>query len=332
MELRQCRYFVAIAEEMNVTHAARKLHLSQPALSKQLKELEAELGVTLFTRERQGLRLTEGGQQFLVHARDLLGRAATAMAVMRPLTGRSRSLVVGYSPLMMPDYLAGALRRANAATPGFAVQLKGALPGDQVRGLREGTIDVALLGNPPAIWKREFATRCLTSVPIVAVVPEHHQVATGSSLDLAALAGEPFVGFAEQSFPGRNECVRDACERAGFEPRITRFADSLTALTGMVAAGLGVALAPAFVEAHPMHGVRVLRLRRPRVVAESFAAWRKDRASSVIAAFTGMLLESARERRRDSLVQRASSSGSGGPRRRTTTSWSRGVRGAGTSI
>ena len=294
MELRHCRYFAAIAEDLNITRAARRCNVSQPAISKQLKDLETELGVVLFDREHHGLRLTPAGEIFLVHAKGLLDRASMAAEAVRPGRLRSENIVtLGYVPTAMPAFLSDALRRAKASGSNLAIRLKGLSPQDQVRGLREGTLDIALLGNPPAAWKREFAARTLTRTPILAVLPNSHSLAGLASVDLSALAKDDFIGLAEQTFPGRNECIREACQRAGFVPRLTIFADSLTALIGMVGGGMGVALAPAFLEAHPHPGAKFIRLRRPRVFAESVAAWRRGETVESVDSIIEVLTESS---------------------------------------
>ena len=292
MELRHCRYFTVIAEEGNITRAAQRLHVSQPAISKQLKDLESQLGIELVRREPQGLRLTPPGETFLIHAKDLLDRAATAVDAVRPKPQRTGHVVrVAYISGALPDCVSYAVGRARTLNAGITIRLKGLSPQAQMRELRDGEVDVALLGNPTASWKKEFATRVLASWPIQAVLPAGHRLARNGAIDLAQVAGEDFVGLVEQNFPGRNHCIRETCQRAGFEPQLTSFADNLEVLVTMVGMGAGVTVVPSFVTAPPHAGAVLVRLSKPRVKMESVAAWRKNASTEAIRVVVDLLAQ-----------------------------------------
>ena len=150
MELIHLRYFVTAAEEKNVSRAAVRLHISQPAVSRQIKDLEEELGVQLFKRLRDGLELTDAVFRALVHAREILDQAAVMQEAMTPFRGSSTpaTFSVGYIPTVLPGFLARALRIVHQQHDGLRIQIVEMMPREQVEALREGRLDLALLGMP----------------------------------------------------------------------------------------------------------------------------------------------------------------------------------------
>ena len=179
MELRHLRYFVTAAEEKNISRASVRLHISQPAVSRQIKDLEEELGVQLFKRLRDGLELTDAGNRALVHAREILHRAAVMQEAMTPFCGRSApaNLSVGYIPTVLPGFLAHALRIFHQQHDGLRIQIVEMMPREQVEALREGRLDLALLGMPWPTLKKDFAVRAILRVPMAIVIPSDHALA-----------------------------------------------------------------------------------------------------------------------------------------------------------
>jgi DNA-binding transcriptional LysR family regulator len=277
MELRHLRYFVTVAEELNISRASARLRISQPAVSRQLRDLEEELGVELFRREKPGLKLTAAGETFLAHARDLLRRSSDAMKQMQSFGQRAKeTLTVGYIAPVLASILTPALRRFAEQHSDVDVALREMSPGDQVKALREGRIELALLGHPCAEVEREFAVTVLKRIPLQAVLPDNHLLALRKRIALSELEEEKFIGFAEDKFPGRNGAICAACQAAGFTPRIQHKVESLSALLALVASGKGVTLAPAEVSqlAHPQATFIPLAPPVPSVI--SSAARRKD--------------------------------------------------------
>jgi DNA-binding transcriptional LysR family regulator len=277
MELRHLRYFVTVAEELNISRASARLRISQPAVSRQLRDLEEELRVALFLREKHGLKLTPAGQSFLAHARDLLRRSGDAVKQMAAFSEQAKeTLTVGYIAPALSSILTPALRSFSQAHPQAEVALREMTPGEQVKALRAGRIDLALLGNPCPDLDREFTVTVLTRIPLQAVLPDNHLLALRKRIELSELEGEPFIGFAEETFPGRNDAICAGCQAAGFTPHFRHYVEDLTALPALVAAGKGVTLAPAEVSqlAHPQAVFVPLAPPVPSVV--SAAAQRKD--------------------------------------------------------
>jgi DNA-binding transcriptional LysR family regulator len=275
MELRHLRYFVTVAEELNVSRASARLGISQPAVSRQLRDLEEELGVDLFHRGNSKLKLTAAGEVFLAHARDLLRRsndAARELAAFRPQA--RRTLNVGYIAPVLAT-LTPVLRIFSQKDPEMEIVLHEMPPGEQVQALRDRQIDLALPGNPCPELANEFELVLLEQIPFEAVLPDNHLLALRKRIALAELNEETFIGFDEARFPGRNDMICRACQEVGFTPRLLHRVESLSALLAKVAAGGGVTLAPREVGQLPHRGAVFIPLKPPFPSVASAAVFRK---------------------------------------------------------
>jgi DNA-binding transcriptional LysR family regulator len=286
MELRHLRYFVTVAEELNVSRASARLRISQPAVSRQVRDLEEELGVELFTREKSKLKLTPAGEAFLAHARDLLRRsndAAKEMAAFRPQA--KRTLTVGYIAPVLASTLTPALRTFGQKSPDIEVVLREMTPGEQIKALRNGQIDLALAGNPWPKLTNEFEIVVLDQIPVEAVLPDNHLLALRKRIGLPELGEETFIGFDEYQFPGRNDVLCAACQEAGFTPRLRYRVESLSALLAKVAAGAGVTLTPREVGQLPHPGAVLVPLKPPIPSVKSAAVFRKGEPKPALVDF-----------------------------------------------
>jgi DNA-binding transcriptional LysR family regulator len=283
MELRHLRYFVTVAEELNVSRASARLRISQPAVSRQLRDLEDELGVDLFRREKTGLKLTPAGETFLAHARDLLRRSGDAVKDMAAFnTPAKETLAVGYIAPVLSSILTPALRRFAQAHSEVEVALRELPPAEQLKQLRDGKIDLALIGNPCPEVEHEFGVTVLKRIPLQTVLPDNHLLALRKRIALTELEGEYFIGFAEEKFPGRNAAICAACQAAGFTPRFRQHVENLTALVATVAAGRGVTLAPAEVSQLPHPNAVFIPLAPPVPSVTSALVQRKDDRNSLV--------------------------------------------------
>jgi len=285
MELRHLRYFVTVAEELNVSRASARLRISQPAVSRQLRDLEQELGVALFHRGTSRLKLTPAGEAFLAHARDLLRRsneAVNEMSAFRPQA--RRTLNVGYIAPVLAT-VTPALRTFGQKNPEVEVVLREMAPGEQVEALRKGHIDLALPGNPCPELANEFEVVVLERIPFEAVLPDNHLLALRKRLGLAELKEEAFIGFDEDRFPGRNDVICRACQEAGFTPRLRYRVESLSAVLAKVAAGDGVTLTPREVGQLPHPGAVFIPLKPPFPSVASAAVYRKGEVKPAVVDF-----------------------------------------------
>jgi DNA-binding transcriptional LysR family regulator len=293
MELRHLRYFVAAAEEKNISRASVRLHISQPAVSRQIKDLEEELGVQLFKRLRDGLELTVAGNSALVHAREVLRQAAVMEEAMEAFHGKrpQATLAVGYILTQLPGALTNALRAFEQRHSDTRIQLYEMTPGQQVEALRQGELDVGLLGMPWSAIEGEFVARVVKRVPMVVMIPADHALASRSGLTLADLQRELFVSFHEDQFPGRPELLERLFRRAAAVPQIVAKARSFSELLGLVAAGRGVAFAPSDLDQFPHVGVAFVKLEDPNVSLASSAIWRRERETPELRSFVDILVQ-----------------------------------------
>ncbi|QIR36319.1 LysR family transcriptional regulator [Tolypothrix sp. PCC 7910] len=292
MELRHLKYFVTVAEDLSFSRAAVRLYISQPALSRQIKNLEDELGVVLFLRQSDGLALTEAGKFFREQAKDILDRSHVAVQTIKAhYTNTDEPLIIGYIPTILQTFLGQTLKRFGHTYPEVAVRLHEMPPAEQIRALRDSTIDIAFMGNPPNEIEQEFTVKCVRKVPICAVLPDTHPLAHESSINLAELASEKFIGMSEETFPGRNDRIRGVCRDADFTPNLHLFADSHASMIALVAAGQGVAIMPNEAQALPHPQVVFIKIHHPIHYARSTAVWRKEKPTKSLDKYLKILFE-----------------------------------------
>ena len=260
MKIRQLKYFVAVAEERNVSHAALKLHISQPAVSRMVRELEYELGVSLFKRERFGLSLTTEGEQFLEHSRKILDSCAEAVKAMKKTSCMQRTLEVGFITSALGSFLGDAIKKFREDYPLFEIRLHDMSPGDQIYALRNRQIDLAFLGNPYQELYNEFEMKTVKELKLQAALPTTHTLSRWADIGLKELKEDIFIGLEEGKFPGRNQTIISACETVGFKPKLQHKANSLIEVLGMVGAGMGVCLMPSDVDNLPHPNVVFITL------------------------------------------------------------------------
>jgi LysR family transcriptional regulator, benzoate and cis,cis-muconate-responsive activator of ben and cat genes len=286
MELRHLRYFVTAAEELNVSRASVRLRISQPAVSRQIRDLEDELRVDLFARDHTGLRLTRAGEVFLPQAREILKRSDEAVARMEPFRVPSKEpLVVGYISSALASVVTPALRTFGQTHPETQIDLMELSPTDQLVALREKKIDLAFPGTPCPSVAEEFEVTELFRTALAAVVSDHHHLALRKKLRLVELKSETFIGFCEDAFPDRNHLLEAACQQAGFVPRIERHAKNISAAVALVASGKGVTLMTTEAEHLPHPQAVFIPLQAPTPALVTSMARRRDDEREDLRAF-----------------------------------------------
>ena len=245
MELRHLRYFVAVAEEKSITVAAkRRLRTAQPSLSRQLRELETEVGARLMTRSASGIELTAAGKTFLDHARLALAQVeAAASAARRAAHPEQRTLALGFLSGCEPEWLPGVMHVLREELPRIEVTISSKHSPQLAEGLATGKLDAAFLRAeeryPDLVYK------VLIREPLAVILPSDHRLASRKAIGLKDLAGETFIGMADQA-PVLRSITDDYIRRSGIDLKPTHKVEYLSMAMSLVASTRGVALLPDF--------------------------------------------------------------------------------------
>lgn len=283
MELRHLRYFVAVAEELHFGRAAQRLHIAQPPLSRQIRDLERELGTALFHRVARGVELTAAGRAFLPAARLTLAQADRAQrSAQRAAAGEIGRLRVGFiDPATYSGILPDVLGFFRMHLPNIGLSLFEMDSAQQEDALRDGLIDVGILQRPPPDADRWLRVEPVYTEALVAAFPHKHGLARRTRVALNDFAAEPVVLFPRPTDPVLYDGIIASCRHAGFSPRVVQEAAQWHTVAGLVAAGVGVAFVPRSLSGIRRPGVVFRGVRGLSVTMEMFAAWRKGDRSPV---------------------------------------------------
>ena len=262
MELRHLRYFVVVAEEQNVTRAAERLHVSQPPLSRQIHDLEQELGVELFRRTAKSLALTEAGKIFLIEARAVLLRVDKAVETVRTVAhGVRGSLRIGYAPSLTAEFLPRALRLLEAEQPGVRVALHDLSSEECVQRLAAGKLDLALTVPRKGLQARGMKFEQLTRYAVCCAAGPDHPLAKKRTVTLAEIRLHKLMIFSSDDFPEYKEWIEHLLK--GLDPCKTEEYDGVVGLIAAVEAGRGVALVASSISCLAGPRLRLLPIRPP---------------------------------------------------------------------
>jgi DNA-binding transcriptional LysR family regulator len=243
MELRHLRYFVAVAGEENVSRAALKLHVSQPALSRQIRDLEDELGLELFTRSAKALSLTEAGRVLWDEAEAILKHVDGAIAASRNAArGGKGELRIGYAPSPTARLLPATLRAFQTEEPGVRVLLHDLSTEEMLARLRDGGLEIALLVRPERAMLRGLKFEELARDAIRVAVAPGHPFAKRRMVKLEEVARERLLAYSRAGYPEYHESLVQLFGKGRKAPRISEEHDGINSLAAAVAAGSGVAL------------------------------------------------------------------------------------------
>jgi DNA-binding transcriptional LysR family regulator len=292
MELRHLRYFIAVAELENVSRAALLLHVSQPALSRQVRDLEEELGFALLERRAKSVRLTEAGREFLLGARAVLACAEEAVKAARgKALGAGGEFHVGYAPTPTVRFLPPTLRAFQQRMPGLRVKLHDLSTVEMLAGLREGRLQLAFLAKPLRRMLRGVEFEELERDEMLLAVPPGHAFAKLKSVGLERAAGEPFVVLGSRDYPEYHEFLDAVFAPLKRAPRIVAEHDGAASLMAEVESGCGVALVSRSMACTAGARLRFIPLRPEPARLVIGAAWLKGRAGLPV----GQFLACARE-------------------------------------
>jgi DNA-binding transcriptional LysR family regulator len=291
MEFRQLRYFVTVAQELHFGRAAELLDITQPALSKQIRVLETELGIQLFTRTKRTVKLTKPGEVFLEQARQLLQQADKAIKLtQRTALGEVGRLIVGFTATATYTVLPVLIGRFRAIYPQIEVEMLELSTEAQVTALNRGEIDLGFL-HPP-IDSRGLELNPILAEEFVAVLPKQHHLASKKLLSLKDLAGESFILHPRSEGPFLYDGFLKLCYQAGFQPQIVKEVNAHQTRICLVAAGMGITFIPAGLQPSVNQDLVCKPTENLGMKLEFAAAWRSVVTAPVLQEFIKLLLES----------------------------------------
>lgn len=294
MELRHLRYFIAVAEALNFSRAAARLHVTQPALSRQIRDLEHELGCRLLRRGATArTELTPEGRALLDGARPIVEAVERLAARVRDGAARFR---LGHYGVLWLDHFSPALRRFAQRHRELKLEPIELTPRELPEALRRGDVDLALVGAGDAALRREFNTQIVAHYSVLLALGAGHPLAKKRKLRLRDLRTAEWVTWSEREFPGRKQGLIDACRAAGFRPRIAFETDSMASLFVHVATSTAIGHVIPATRRMPHEGVVFAAIDPPESFqSEMSAAWRRGDPQAEL--IEGLVREMAATRR-----------------------------------
>jgi len=290
MELRHLRYFVAVAEQLHFRHAAEIVHVAQPALSQQIRQLEEEIGVTLFERSRHKVRLTPAGKAFYENAQRILKQADQAVAGARKVEfGDAGTIRIGFVSTAAIRVLPDAVKKLQRQVPSAEVELNELAAGDQIDWLYREQLDIGFVHAK--LSEDVLKTMIVARDRLIVAVPGSCKLAGCKRVDLKDLASWTAIMPAGHSISGFYEQVRMAYQVAGVRPKRVHYTRLLQTGLLLVAAGVGVSLIPESFQSIHVKGVVYKKLQVEPPLSELVAAWRRDNTSPLLNRFIKILPE-----------------------------------------
>lgn len=298
MELRQLRYFVAVAEELHFARAAERLHLAQQPVSFQIKQLEEELGVCLFHRTTRQVALTEAGHALLEEVYVALAHLERGVEeAKRAQRGERGQLVIGYPSTVLYNILPETVRRFRQRFPDVELVLHERVSPTLEQQVVSGELDVALLmcEGQERLFP-ELAREFLRTEPVLVALPKDHPLSRRTGVPLRDLASEPWVMHGRRQNPYAYDQIIAMCHRAGCSPTIVQEAATEQAVIGLVAAGVGVSLVLGCLRDVHAKAVNYRPVIEPEIHIQFAMAWRRDQTPPLVQALLEIASEVARER------------------------------------
>jgi DNA-binding transcriptional LysR family regulator len=285
MELRHLRYFLAVAEELNFTRAARRLHIAQPPLTQQIKALEADIGVRLIDRSAYRIELTDAGRAFAAEVARILGDVRNAvLAAQRVARNAAGQVRVGFTasasfnPLVMKAFLA-----FRSDYPGVDVTLEESHSTELALALREGRIDAAFVRPPLTV--DGIVVHLLEEEEMMVVVARGHRLARRKAIQLRELESEAFILYPRAVRPGLADAVVASCQQEGFVPKVEQYAPQLSSTINLVATSLGISIVPRSMQGLQPRAVAYLPIRGRPLTALLGIAHRTAESSTPVLGF-----------------------------------------------
>jgi DNA-binding transcriptional LysR family regulator len=293
MELRHLRYFMTVAAELHFGRAAAKLRIAQPPLSKQIQDLEKELGFELFTRTKRSVVLTPAGQAFLVEVHQIFHQLDRAIDIGgKTSRGELGQISIGFVGSATYNILPVMLQQFRDRYPHVQIKLHELTTDRQLIWLREGSIDIGFI-RPPII-EPNFTSQIVFQESVVVVLPTHHHLAVQDAIDLGALATEPFILFPRKLAPGLYDPMIAICQAAGFSPQVVQECVQMQTIVSLVSANMGVSILPESIQEAQRQGVVYKPIRSSNVqlgkLAKIAIVWRTNDTSLTMNKFLEIAL------------------------------------------
>jgi DNA-binding transcriptional LysR family regulator len=281
IELRDLVYVVAVSEELHFRRAALRVHVAQPSLSKQIRDLEDTLGVRLFERTKRQVRITAAGRQFVKEAKKVLFHCSRAVDVAKAAASPdTNGLSVGYSPQMNLRLLSMVHTLASSQRPALKLRLLSAHTHDQIEGLLEGTLHAGLVTLP--VRNESLIVKSLVREPLAIALPRQHPFANKADFQLSELNGQSVISTSRQLSPSSYDHLHSVFRRLGYKPNVTQEVSSEAEALHMVRDGMGIA----FVKMSALRGVDneivCRRLPEASLAEETGIAYRRDNRWEVL--------------------------------------------------
>ena len=295
MELRHLRYFVAVAEAGSLTVAAeQRLHTAQPSLSRQIRDLEYEVGTSLLVRNARGVDLTDAGRAFLDHARLALAQVEAGVAAARRAAHPAKPVFsVGFLTGQEMDWLPGVMRVLGDQLPNLEVTIASQYSPDLAQSLLRGKLDVALMRPEPGMPDLEY--QVIIQEPLMVAMPSDHRLARQESVPLQDLAGETFIGMSNTA-PTLNAVIEGYVERMGVDLPPAHRVDNLAMALSLIASTRGVALLPAYAKNFLPWSVTSRPLAGEAPTIDLVAGYSKTNSAPVLKLFLSRIDELKRSR------------------------------------
>ncbi|AKG20423.1 LysR family transcriptional regulator [Calothrix sp. 336/3] len=297
VELQHLRYFIAVAQQENccISKVAEQLHMAQPNLTKQIKDLERKLGgVKLFDRYKNQLRLTNAGLEFLKEARLILAQfdhaIETAILVSQ---GKVGQLIVGFNTSVSNSVLPSLLTEFRTKFPNVKLVLQEHTAYNLIKGLETQQIDIGLMHWDLSDWNYKDTELSVEAIQeeeesFVLVLPSNHPLAAQAEISLQSLAHESFILPPSHLSYSLYQQIVSLCQEVGFVPKVTQEANLMLTILSLVAGGLGISLLPANIKTIERQGVVYRRIQEQTPKLKIVAAWRCDNSSAVLHNFLGV--------------------------------------------
>ncbi|MFS8931386.1 LysR substrate-binding domain-containing protein [Cupriavidus taiwanensis] len=290
IDIRQLRYFEAVAECLSFRRASERLHVAQPALTRQVRSLEDALGVRLLERSSQHVSLTPAGEVVLEHARSVLqGIEKLGEAATQADRGSLGTLRIGFISHAAHESLPKIVRSFLRTVQGVEVEFHKFLATQQYETLLSNEVDVALLR--PLYSDARVRSQVISRSSFLVAIPKGHPLADKQEISMADLAAETFVTLPSQGGPSFHSEILGYCERAGYVPRRVKEAADLQALIATVGSGIALAIVPESVTNLQVYGVVYKPLSDLNTCAELVVAWRRGDNSKLVKAFIGCAIQ-----------------------------------------